>query len=115
MLFTNLEFLREESDIKGRPVPGALAYCLAEGLIAQSTLQHTGVAFLNMELNIEAPIMAGDTLHVEVEVLEARRSKSRPGRGLVRTRNRIVKQDGSVAIVYTPLRMMKCRPEATSS
>ncbi len=114
-LFTDLEFLREESDIKGRPVPGALAYSLAEGLIVQSTLQHTGVAFLHMELNIEAPIMAGDTLHVEVEVLEARRSKSRPGRGLVRTRNRIVKQDGSIAIVYTPLRLMKCRSDATSS
>ncbi len=115
VLFTNLEFLREESDIKGRPAPGALAYCLAEGLLAQSTLQHTGFAFLNMELSIEAPVMAGDTLHVEVEVLEARRSKTRPGRGLVRTRNRIVKQDGSVAIVYTPLRMMKCRSESTSS
>ena len=109
VLFTNLEFLRDESDIKGRPVPGPLTYCLAEGLLAQATMQHTGFAFLHMELNIESPVMAGDTLHVEVEVIEARRSKSRPGRGLVRTRNRVVKQDGKVALVYTPLRMVKCR------
>jgi len=53
--------------------------------------------------------MAGDTIHVEVEVIEARLSKSRPGRGLVRTRNRVVRQDGTVALVYTPLRMIKCR------
>ena len=25
------------------------------------------------------------------------------------TRNQVVKQDGSVALTYTPLRMMKCR------
>ena len=109
VLFTNLEFLRHESDIKGRPAPGALAYTFAEGLLAQATMQHTGYAFLHMELTIENPVFAGDTIHVEVEVIEARLSRSRPGRGLVRTRNRVVKQDGTIALVYTPLRMIKCR------
>ncbi|MFT5447133.1 MAG: acyl dehydratase [Gammaproteobacteria bacterium] len=109
VLFTNLEFLKTESDIKGRVAPGALAYCFAEGLLVQSTMQHTGFAFLGMQLDIKGPVLSGDTIHVECEVTEARLSKSRPGRGLVRTRNRIVKQDGAVAIEYTPLRMMKCR------
>ena len=58
---------------------------------------------------IKAPVFAGDTIHVEVEVIEARLSKNRPGRGLVRTRNHVVKQDGTVACIYTPLRMIKCR------
>jgi acyl dehydratase len=109
VLFTNVEFLKHESDIKGRPVPAPLTYGLAEGLLAQATMQHTGFAFLHMELNVESPVMAGDTIHVEVEVIEARPSKSRPGRGLVRTRNRVLKQDGTVVLVYTPLRMIKCR------
>ena len=109
VLFTNMEFLKHESDIKGRPVPAPLTYGLAEGLLVQSTMQHTGFALLHLELNIESPVMAGDTIHVEVEVIEARLSKSRPGRGLVRTRNRVVKQDGTAALVYTPLRMIKCR------
>ncbi len=109
VLFTNIEFLKEESDIKQRLAPGALSYCFAEGLLIQSTMQHTGFAFLNMELNVNAPVFAGDTIHVEVEVIEARLSKSRPGRGLVRTRNQVVKQDGTVALTYTPLRMIKCR------
>jgi acyl dehydratase len=112
VLFTNLEFLANESDLKGRPVPGPLSYCIAEGLLVQATMQYTGFAFLNMELNIEKPVMAGDTIHVEVEVIESRRSKSRPNRGLVRTRNKIVKQSGEVAIVYTPLRMIKCKAAA---
>jgi acyl dehydratase len=54
-------------------------------------------------------VLAGDTIHVECEVAEARLSKSRPGRGLVRTRNRIVNQHGKVVQTYTPLRMVKCR------
>ena len=112
VLFTDMEFVRNESDIKGRVAPGALSYCFAEGLLTQSTMQHTGLAFLNMELNIENPAFAGDTIHVECEVIEARLSKSRPGRGLVRTRNRVVKQDGKVVLTYTPLRMIKCREAA---
>jgi len=109
VLFTNIEFLKEESDIKQRLAPGALGYCFAEGLLCQSTMQHTGFAFLHMEMNVHAPVFAGDTIHVEVEVVEARLSKNRKGRGLVRTRNQVVKQDGTVVITYTPLRMVKCR------
>src|SRR3954469_10998352 len=62
LLFTNLEFLKNESDIKGRLSPGMLAYAMAEGLLAQSTMQHTAFAFLGMELNIHAPVFAGDTI-----------------------------------------------------
>ncbi|HJM91610.1 MAG: MaoC/PaaZ C-terminal domain-containing protein [Alphaproteobacteria bacterium] len=112
VIFMDLEFVEHESDIKGRVAPGALGYTFAEGLLVQATMQHTGFAFLNMELSIEAPVFAGDTLHVECEVIEARLSKSRPGRGLVRTRNKVVKQDDTVALIYTPLRMIKCRDES---
>src|SRR5262249_46404095 len=44
VLFTNLEFLANESDIKQRLAPGALVYAFAEGLLVQSTMQHTGLA-----------------------------------------------------------------------
>lgn len=109
VLFTNLEFLKEESDIKGRPAPGALVFAFAEGLLVHASMQHTGFAFLNMELDVKSPVIAGDTIHVEVEVIESRRSASRPNRGLVRTRNTVRKHDGGVALVYTPLRMMAAR------
>jgi acyl dehydratase len=109
VLFTNLEFLKHESDIKGRPAPAALVYCFAEGLLVQATMQHTGFAFLHMEFDVKGPVVAGDTIHVECEVIEARRSKNRPNRGLVRTRNIVRNQEGSVVLEYTPLRMMKTR------
>jgi acyl dehydratase len=38
------------------------------------------------ELSWPAPVFAGDELHATMEVLEARLSRSRPGRGLVRLR-----------------------------
>lgn len=107
VIFTDTEYVREHSDIKGRVAPGALAYTIAEGLLVQSTMQHTGLAFLNMELNILGPVVAGDTIHVECEVIEARLT-SKKTRGLVRTRNKIVNQKGETVIEYTPLRMIKC-------
>src|SRR5215467_15491079 len=109
VLFTNLEFLAHESEIKQRLAPAALVYAFAEGLVVQSTMQHTGFAFLHMELNVENPVFAGDTIHAECEIVEARRSRSRADRGLVRTRVRVKRQDGTVALTYTPLRMVKCR------
>jgi acyl dehydratase len=107
VLFTNTEFIEKESAIKGRVVPGALAYTFAEGLLIQSVMQGVGLAFLNMELDIKAPTFVGDTIHVECEVIECQESKKRPGLGLVRTRNQVVKQDGTVVLVYTPLRLVK--------
>ena len=79
VLFSNTEFLRTESDITQRVVPAAMVYSFAEGLLVHATMQHTGFAFLNMELDVKAPTFAGDTIHVECEVVESRRSASRPG------------------------------------
>jgi acyl dehydratase len=113
VLFSNTEFLLHESDIKQRVVPGSMVYCFAEGLLVHATMQHTGFAFLHMELDVKAPTFAGDTIHVECEVVESRRSASRPNRGLVRSFNRVVKQDGTVVITYNPLRMVKAKGTGT--
>lgn len=107
VLFTDRIFLHRDSDIAGRVVPGALVYSFAEGLLAQATMQHTGLAFLNMELNVLAPTFVGNTIHVACEVIERRVSKGRPGPGLVRTLNHIINQDDEVVITYTPLRMVR--------
>ncbi|MCX7160970.1 MAG: acyl dehydratase [Proteobacteria bacterium] len=101
-------FTVEEDDgraIKGRAVPGAMIYAFAEGLLL-STMQDTGLAFLNAELDIKGPTRVGDTIHVEVEVTEARLT-SKGDRGLVRTANKIINQHGATVITYNPLRMLK--------
>lgn len=114
--FVNLTWLTEElfavegdegRAIKGRAVPGALVYAFAEGLLLP-TMQDTGLAFLGAQLDIKAPTRIGDTIHVEAEVVEARLT-SKGDRGLVRTSNVVVKQDGTVVLAYNPLRMLKRR------
>ncbi|WP_273513684.1 MaoC/PaaZ C-terminal domain-containing protein [Phreatobacter oligotrophus] len=109
VLFTNMEYLAEESLFAGkRLVPGALVYSFAEGLLMQTVVQGVGLSFLGMELNVEGPTFAGDTLHVECEVLESRPTK-KVGRGIVKTRNRVINQRGECVMTYTPTRLVKGR------
>ena len=109
-LFTNVA-ARDHMAMPMRVVPGALVYAFAEGLLLPS-MQDTGLAFLNAEIDIKGPTCVGDTIHVECEVIEMRPT-SKPGRGLARTFNKVVKQDGGVVLTYNPLRMMKRRPDAS--
>ena len=107
-LFVDEEYRKAHSVFPARPAPAALTYSLAEGLVLNGTAQGTGLAFLHMELNVQAPVFQGDTIEVEIEVTEARPAK-KEGRGLVRTRNVIMNQRGEGVIVYTPLRLMAGR------
>ncbi|HKK29048.1 MAG TPA: MaoC family dehydratase N-terminal domain-containing protein, partial [Alphaproteobacteria bacterium] len=81
---------------------------IGEGLVMGTTLQKTGFAFLNMSFDIKAAVCVGDTIHVELEVIELK-ATSKGNRGLVRTRNQIVNQHGDVVMEYTPLRLQKGR------
>jgi acyl dehydratase len=112
--FINLTWLTEElftveddagRAIKGRPVPGALVYSFAEGLLLP-TMQDTGLAFLNCSLDVKGPTVVGDTIHVECEVIE-RRLTSKGDRGLVRFANKVVNQRGETVLEYNPLRLLK--------
>ncbi|MFN2643402.1 MAG: acyl dehydratase [Burkholderiales bacterium] len=114
--FVNVAWLTEElftveddagRAIKGRPVPAALVYSFAEGLLLP-TMQDTGLAFLNATLDVKAPTLVGDTLHVEAEVIEHRLT-SRGDRGLVRFAVRVVNQRGEAVLEYNPLRLLKRR------
>jgi len=75
-LFVDREYRAQHSAIAGRPAPAALVYALAEGLVLNATGQGTGLAFLHMELNVERPVLEGDTIHVEIEVMEVRAASS---------------------------------------
>ena len=112
--FVNLTWLTEElftvaddaaRAIKGRAVPGALVYSFAEGLLLP-TMQDTGLAFLGASIEVKAPTLVGDTIHVESEVTEHRLSSKRD-RGLVRFLNRVINQRNQIVLEYNPLRLLK--------
>lgn len=110
VFFIDHEAIRTQSVFGRRFAPMALCYCFSEALIAQATLQHTGLAMLALDLEVKNPVFQDDTIHAECEVIEARPSRSKPDRGILKTRVEIVKQDGTLASVYHPTRMMKRRP-----
>jgi len=96
-----------EANYSGRLVPGTLVFSYAEGLVMQSGAIHgTGMAFLRADVDVKAPVFVGDTILVVVEVTESRAASS-GNRGLVTTRNTVVKRDGSVVLEYTPLRLIR--------
>jgi acyl dehydratase len=108
--FINLSWLTEElfavqEESKMRLVPGALVYSFAEGLLLP-TMQDTGLAFLNATLDVKAPTLVGDTIHVEAEVTEHRLA-SKGDRGLVRFANSVLNQRSEVVLQYNPLRLLK--------
>ncbi|MCQ0972267.1 MaoC family dehydratase N-terminal domain-containing protein [Paracoccus sp. TK19116] len=82
---------------------------IAEALVLNATAQKTGLAFLGTTLDIKAPVVAGDTVEVEIEVTEVRQERS-GSRGLVRTRNIVRNQQQAVVMIYEPLRLMMGRP-----
>ena len=93
----------------GRLVPGALIYCMAEGLVLQTHLLHgTGLAFMSMQLDVKKPVFVGDTLSAVVEVTDARKT-STGERGVVTARVSVRNQDDDEVLVYTPVRLIRGR------
>jgi acyl dehydratase len=92
-----------------RPIPGALTFSMADGLVLQTqVIQGTGMALMGLTLRMVAPVFVGDTIDVESEVIESRPS-SREGRGVVVTRNRVFNQDDALVLEYEPARLVAGR------
>src|ERR687886_712714 len=52
------------------------------------------------EVRLPAPVFEGDTLYAQSEVVEARRSRSRPAMGIVKLRTTGFNQDGVAVIEF---------------
>ena len=58
-IFTDRTFAAEKGAIQGQFVPAALTYSLIEGLLCQSMIQGTGLAMLELNKRILAPVRVG--------------------------------------------------------
>jgi 3-hydroxybutyryl-CoA dehydratase len=94
--------------IKGRPVPGALTYCFIEGFILQSMIQGTGLAMLELEQKIHAPVMVGDTIGATVEITGVKPTSS-SGRAVVDSLIEVFNQRGIKVMTYTARRLLAGR------
>ncbi|HVY15220.1 MAG TPA: MaoC family dehydratase [Rhodopila sp.] len=65
------------------------------------------------EVRWTRPVRPGDTLSVRVTVTEARRSSSRPDRGLVHSLVETLNQNGDVVMSFKPMNFVRVRdPQA---
>ena len=62
------------------------------------------------ELRWLKPVRPGDVLSLRVTILEARRSRSRPDRGVVRSFVEVLNQQGEPVMSLRPISLIRCRP-----
>jgi acyl dehydratase len=73
-----------------------------EGLVRTASLGSPGMD----ELRWLRPVRPGDTLHTEVEVVEKKPSASKPDRGIVRMRFRVVNQKGEDVMSFAAMQLL---------
>lgn len=91
---------------------------LAMRLLVDNFLPYNGLAAPGIdELRWPHPVRPGDTLSVRVTVTHARRSRSKPDRGLIYSLVEAVNQHGNVVMTVKPMNLVRVRdvirPSAT--
>jgi acyl dehydratase len=61
------------------------------------------------ELRWLRPVRPGDTLRVRTTVTDARRSRSKPDRGIVHSLVEVLNQRGETVMTLRPMNLMRCR------
>jgi acyl dehydratase len=64
------------------------------------------------ELRWPQPVRPGDILKVETEILDVRKSRSKPDRGIIRIRNITTNQRGEIVQTFLAFVMVRRRPQA---
>ena len=106
-LFMDQAYIESETPFKRRIAPGALTFSLAEDLtILTGIFYKTGMAFLGAELEVLKPVFIGDTLTVEIALVNKRESK-KTDRGLITFVHRVMNQDAVEVMEYKIKRMIK--------
>lgn len=106
-LFMDRGYVAEKTPYKRPIVPGALTFSLAEGLTILCGILHgTGLAFLNAELKVIRPVFIGETIRVEIDVVDQRLTK-KPDRGIVSFLQRVINQDDEPVMEYAIKRMIR--------
>ena len=62
------------------------------------------------ELRWPVPVRPGDSLRMRATIIEARRSSSKPDRGVVHTRGEMLNQRDEVVLSMTAVNFLRCRP-----
>ncbi len=108
----NDETVAKETPLGWRALPGRITLALMGGLIEQmSTLHGPGVGLLVGINNVKwsAPLRVGDTVHLEFEITEKRKTKN-PRWGLIVWRERLINGRGEAVCETDTIHLMEYKP-----
>jgi acyl dehydratase len=105
------EYAEHETEF-GRPLVNSLfTLGVVVGISVLETTHGTTIANLGFqEVAFPLPVFAGDTIHVESEVVAARESRSRPGCGIVTFEHRAFNQRDELVCRARRDALMRKRP-----
>ena len=103
-----------EHEVGGLLASGMHTMCLTLRLFLQTgVLENCNITGGGMDdLRWLLPVRPGDTLRVEVEVIEARPSRTKPDRGILVTRYHTFNQRDDEVLTFVCTNIVRCRPEA---
>jgi acyl dehydratase len=107
-LFIDMEYIRKESLFGERIAPGSMTFAFAEGLTVQTGILHgTGLAFVGLkEMKLFQPVKVGDTIHVQIEVLDGKKVEKKNG-GIVTFRQTVLNQRNETVMEYEVARLIR--------
>ncbi len=112
-LHTNAEYMKH-SAFGQRIAHGLLTLSIATGLALRTGGRGTidMLAFLGMDKVkfTNSPVFIGDTIRVEVEVIEARTSQSKPDAGILKFKNTVKNQRNEEVATYEAAVMINKKP-----
>jgi acyl dehydratase len=105
------EAAAQASVFKGLAASGLHTAAVAMRLLVTSGLELAhGIVGLGGEIAWPIPTRPGDTLHVEIEIIEITPSRSKPQQGIVTIRSTMINQNGEAVYLFTAKLLVPKRP-----
>ena len=105
-LFIDEEFCRKNSPFKTRIAPGLMTASLAAGMMEDILGPYTLAALALDNFRFTQPVKAGDTLHIEITVVQKKDTKH-ADRGVLTSRQDVLNQRGEVVLSFTGSFLMR--------
>ncbi|MCD6186182.1 MAG: MaoC family dehydratase N-terminal domain-containing protein [Deltaproteobacteria bacterium] len=104
----------EKTFFKKRIAHGILVFSIASGLFTQcemnTFMKKSVIALMEIKWKFLKPVFIGDTIHLEVEIIEKKKT-SKPDRGIVLVKRTVLNQDGDAVQEGDVIMMIKRKPE----
>ncbi|MBD3227338.1 MAG: hypothetical protein GF329_04045 [Candidatus Lokiarchaeota archaeon] len=110
-IFFDNEYIEEKTVWEKNVVPGPFLISLAVGLfIKMGIYEKTIISLLGIEnMKFYNPLVAGETMHAEVEILSTRKSKKDPKKGIMHLQFKIKNVNNDLIMTFEMYHMLKCK------